>query len=245
MLTLEDRARAVIIAAYAKLPTKHLADAIYSVGIADLGKHNGEYNVISGRVRLNYRLFNGITPNDIPMIDDHGNFMVATNNIVSRALHTTIHEFSHAIGENTELDRTPDWLSICGWLEWPYNDHPMMPMSYSRYIETRPGWEPGPSEWVYRADSWFPREYSSKSPYEDFADCMALKALGWEHRFGFKHGLKKLHYIERRVFGEDRLTQSVMEKYTGAVLSTTRMAAAVSREKAWISEMNSSGKVLL
>jgi len=219
MLTLDARCRAVIICAYARLPKKHLYDAITSIEMADLGAHNGEFNSLSGRLRLNYRLFDGITSDDIPLIDDMGNFEPKTGRIVSRALHTTIHEMAHAIGEKTGLDQTPEWFKISGWANWPYGEHPDMPPYFGRYFETRPGWDHTPSEWVFHKDSWFTREYASKSPYEDFADCMAMKALGWELTFGMGHGLRKLNYIENRVYGLNRLSQSVHDRHTGAVMS--------------------------
>jgi hypothetical protein len=236
MLTLSERCNAVIIAAYAKLPKKHLYDAITSVELADLGKHNGAFYSLSGKVELNYRLFEGNWPEDLPLIDDRGNFNPLTDRIVSRALHTTIHEFSHAIGEKTGLDSTSEWMSISGWIECPPEKHSELPPQFGRYIESRPGWEPGPSDWAFKKDSWFTREYGSKSPFEDFADCCVLKALGWETSFGFKHGLKKLHYLERMVWGEKRMTQSVLERHTGMILAASRI---VNGRKEWTSRKNS------
>lgn len=238
MLTLEDKARAVIISAWSKLPRKHTSAAIAKISIADLGVHNGEYNCLSLGIRLNYRLFDCLTVDDVPMIDDYGNFNPRSSRMASRALHTVIHEMAHAIGEKTHLDRNPEWLSISGW----YETNQPMPMQYGRYIETRPGWDQEASSWTFRKDAWFFREYSSKSPYEDFADCVAIKALGWESRFGFKHGLKKLHYIERLVFGQRGLTKPLSELYDRVYATTMKVAKAKIKEPRWTLHGNLSGK---
>jgi hypothetical protein len=211
MLTQEAKARAVIIRAWSMLPFGILSDAIQSVTISDLGAHNGEYWFDDCSIKLNRRLFLADTPDLVPLIDDYGNFDPKSSRVVSRALHTCVHEFAHAIGEKTGLDMSPEWLHLSGWVEW--SPEKELPYRLDRYIERREGWDEGPSDWAHDRQAWFYRDYSRKSPKEDFADSVALKALGWESRFDQGSGMRKLKYIERMVFKQEHATFSENRMY--------------------------------
>jgi hypothetical protein len=224
MLSTIDKARAVVIAAWAYMPNV-VSECIKSIALADTGAANGGYILSERRIELNWKLFESLgREGDIPLIDDMGNFNPRSSYVVSRALHTTIHEMSHGVGVYTGLHSDPAWISLSRWMRWPYAQ---MPASHNRYIETRDGWEKGPSEWIFRADTWFPREYSSKSPFEDFADCMALKALGWEHRFDTGSGKRKLHFLEMRVFGAHRLSREIVDIYDTVINAAKSTRSAV------------------
>jgi hypothetical protein len=109
-----------------------------------------------------------------------------------RALHTALHECAHAIGATFGFDTAPEWLSLSGFVEAPDD-----PDATRRYWERRPGWEADASSWRYAVGAWFPREYSSKSPQEDFADCVAHMCLGWDNIIEHENGRAKLRYVRR------------------------------------------------
>lgn len=197
MITLQQRAGAVIQAAWNMLPASRARAAIREIKLDDLDTTNGVYEPGTGNLTLNVRLFFGSNQSHFPLIDHMGESPPMSDPFVSRALHTSIHEMAHAIGRGTGLDRSDEWMALCGWVE----DYKEVP-GFGRYVERRPGWEQGPAEWRYLLGSWFPRDYSTKSPFEDFADCVTLRALRWEHRFRESdHGKMKLHFIQSNVWG--------------------------------------------
>jgi hypothetical protein len=183
-------AQAIVAEAWRLLPARKTAAVIAQVCLADLGAVHGIYHPDSGLLELNERMFGGDRTH---FIDDTGLERPLYGPAVSRALHTTLHEFAHAIGDRSRL-----WRSLSGWEEDPH-DTP----GTGRYVEARPGWTPGPSPWRYRAGTYFCRVYSAKSPLEDFADVVTHRALGWTH--GFTHrgnGQAKLAYINRYVWDD-------------------------------------------
>ncbi len=100
MLTIQQKAKAVVIAAWAYLPPI-VSRCIDSIVLADCGPANGGYVLSERRIELNWRLFEPLGDGDVPLIDDVGNFVPRTNRVVSRALQTTIQEMSHGIGVYT------------------------------------------------------------------------------------------------------------------------------------------------
>ena len=193
-----SRARAVLITAWKALPPAKINALIEQIVLQDLGQVNGVYNRSERILTLNTRLFEVAGRGNIRYIDSFGNEPAKVSQFVSRALHTTIHEIAHAIGEGTDLDRNADWLSLSGW-ELSARDE----IGYDRYIENRPGWPGGPSPWRHMRDIWFPRYYSSKSPFEDFADCVTWRALHWSLRFhGSASGMRKLTYMASQVWDD-------------------------------------------
>ena len=196
MFSLEDRAVVALAEAWRLLPPiKRQAD-IAEIGLVDLGAKHGTYDLDTHALLLSTRLFDGFS-HMVPLIDIHGNDPPQTTPCSSRALHTATHECAHAIGVATGLDSTSTWLRLSSWVQAEDT-----PQGTARYTEDRPGWEQGPSDWRYRAGSWFPRKYSSKSPHEDFADCVAHVALGWHDFFVTPSGIAKLAYIRRAVWEE-------------------------------------------
>jgi len=184
------RAKMIVAQAWSLLPRACLAGAVTKIRLQDLGAVHGQYDPDTGVLTLNPMLYDG------RQIDDAGGADPLRGPRVSRALHTTLHEFSHALGDATGLDRRPAWLVLSGWVKDEQDAS-----GYGRYWERRPGWDYGPSPWRYRHGSWFCREYSSKTPYEDFADVVTYRALGWTHVFG-QSGRPKLWYVNRHVWRE-------------------------------------------
>jgi hypothetical protein len=203
MVSLHDRALAVFMYAWRLLPPiKHEA-YLTSIGLAQLGTKHGFYDPETGALVVNTRLFAGATPQAIPLFDIQGNSPPQVFPCISRALHTVCHELFHAVGAGTGLDCTPEWLACSGWTQ-AWDD----PADTGRYFEARPGWEMGFSPWRYRTrDTFFVRTYSSKAPFEDFADCCTHITLGWTDVFSAPHparanALAKLAYLRRHVWGE-------------------------------------------
>lgn len=198
MLTIPDRMQAVFAEAWALLPSiKHEA-VLADVRLEDLGAVHGTYNTQTHILTLNARLFYGDNPAQVMMLDVDGNCPPKREPFTSRALHTCVHELAHAIGYATGLDDSRAWLALSGWSEDAETD----PIGTARYTELRPGWPYGTSEWRYRTGgTWFCRTYSTKSPYEDFADSVAHVALGWGDFTGAT-GLRKLAYVRRHVWRE-------------------------------------------
>lgn len=201
MLSLDDRLEAIFSHVWALLPPiKHKA-ILEGVGLDDLGSRHGSYGVDTAMISLNYRLLNGEHLSEIPLFDIEGNSPAKRFPCISRISHTLIHELWHAIGAGTGLDRTPEWLAISGWVHAPDN-----PVGSGRYWERRPGWESGPSDWRYAVtgQTFFCREYSSKTPFEDFADSATHITLGWDD-FLARSGQQKLAYLRRHLWGEHGL----------------------------------------
>lgn len=98
---------------------------------------------------------------------------------IDRLTHTAIHEYGHAWGNTHGYDETREWLTLSGWLHSPH----LTPPGYQRYVEKRVGWSREKQEWVHSQDAWFVRYYSSKSPFEDFADCCLYVLAGWGEKF--------------------------------------------------------------
>lgn len=199
MLTLEQRAEAVLVEAWRRLPPLKRQTSIGEVIFADLGAKHGSWSPDTHTLTLSTRLFTGETPAQLMLIDSDGNAPPLSHTYVSRALHTTIHELSHAIGTATGLDETSEWLRLSGWV---LSDDD--PPGTDRYWEDRPGWPQGPSPWRHRTGGvWFVRDYSRKTPAEDFADAVTHVALGWSRFFEVSDsGRAKLCYVRREVWGE-------------------------------------------
>ncbi len=198
MLTLEQRALAVLCDVWRMLPSRKYDAYVTSITLEDLGSHHGSYDQDTGSLLLSTRLFAGDVAAQILLIDIQGNSPPRQSPWVSRAWHTVCHELMHAIGEGTGLDATDEWLRLSGWIE---DDED--PQGTGRYYENRPGWPQGPSLWRYRTgDTWFCREYSTKAPAEDFADTATHIVLGWQNAMTSPNGLAKLRYLRREVWGE-------------------------------------------
>ena len=197
MLSLEDRVYAVLQEAWALLPPcKHEA-WVSEIVVADLGAKHGGFEAESGRLSLSTRLFWGSDAYELMYIDQDGNMPPVHENYASRAIHTTTHEWFHAIGAATGIDRSPAWLALSGWERDPEDRH-----TTGRYYENRPGWAPhGPSDWRYHQGAWLARPYSSKSPFEDFADCGTHLALGWHRGVTHPNGRAKFRFLQRELWG--------------------------------------------
>lgn len=203
MIALENRALAVFVHAWNLLPSLKYRAFLTSVGIKDLGARHGSYTPDDGHLVINTRLFGTDTPQSIPLFDINSQDPPHDFPCVSRALATTLHELFHAIGTGTGLDQTPEWLALSQFVQ-AWDDPP----GTARYCEQRPGWPMGFSAWRYAVDStFFTREYSAKSPAEDFADCCTHLALGWHALFlapepCHANALAKRAYLRREVWGE-------------------------------------------
>ena len=199
MLSLDDRVLAVLTEAWRLLPPLKSKAYLAAIGLERLGNQHGSYSPEDGTLILNVDLFIGGTPEQIRLIDVDGNDPPLCMPCVSRPLHTTLHELSHAIGTATGLDESPEWLALSGWQCAPDD-----PEGTARYWESRPGWAPqGPSEWRHRLGCWFTREYARRSPFELFADACTHIALGWTTPFATSpNGVAKLQYLRREVWGE-------------------------------------------
>ena len=197
MSSLEDRALAVLCAGWRLLPSiKHEAP-IAGIRLADLGAQHGNFNIDSNIITLGIRLFRGDRPEQLPLYDIDGNEPPQKEPYVSRALATWCHEAAHAIGYATGLDSSKEWLTLNGFVEASDD-----PEGTGRYWERRNGWENGPSAWRYPLGQWWPRDYSTSSPQECFADCVAHVALGWFSDVVHPSGIDKMNYILRHVWCE-------------------------------------------
>ena len=198
MITLEDRAELVMAEAWALLPAVKHEAWITGVALEDLGSVHGSYSPEEGLITLSTRLFTGVDAWELLTIDQHGMSPAQDPVYCSRALHTATHETLHAIGYATGLDGSSAWIALSGWEE-TWEDR----QSTGRYFERRPGWgDQGGSPWAYRKGTWFCREYSSKSPKEDFADCGTHIALGWHGGVTDTNGRAKIRHLVRHVWGE-------------------------------------------
>jgi hypothetical protein len=187
-------ALAVVADARRLIPWRAAAAAVAGVCLPDLGAVHGRYDRATGWIALNRRLFGGDLAH---VIDIDGEAPARRRPAVARALHTYLHEWFHALGAATGLDESFTWLLLSGWERARDN-----PPGTGRYVERRPGWPPGPSPWRYRRGTCFPRAYSAKSPYEDFADCGTYLALGWTRPFGLRgYGQAKRRYLAHAVWG--------------------------------------------
>ncbi len=198
MLTIDQRALAVLVYAWRLLPSMKHQALISAVFLEDMGARHGSYGIDDECLGLSTRLFQGENASQILLIDVHGNSPPQAEPFCSRALHTTLHELAHAIGAGTGFDETQEWLGLGGWVKDAKD-----PEGTGRYWERRPGWGPhGPSPWRYRLNTWFPRLYSTKSPHECFADCVTHIALGWQDVMATPNGRAKLRYLRRELWGE-------------------------------------------
>lgn len=197
MLTLDQRALAILTRAWGLLPSVKRLAVVTGIRLEDLGAKHGSFDPETCEITLSTRLFWGDTPEQLISIDLHGDSPALCEPFCSRALHTAIHELSHAIGYATGLDDTEEWLALSGW---EHTDEDLQ--ITSRYRERRPGWGTWDSGWRYRQETYFPREYSSASPHEDFADCVTHVALGWVPFGTSVSAQQKLRYIRRSLWGE-------------------------------------------
>lgn len=201
MLSLEDRALLVLTEGWKLLPPLKEEAPITAVRLEPLGAQQGSFTPDTGEIVLNTRLFQGDTPWQLPLYDVDGHEPAHREPYVTRALATWLHEAAHAIGYGTGLDAAPAWLALSGFAE---SDE--TPSGTARYSENRPGWAQAASSWRFRCGSWFCREYSASSPYEDFADCVTHVALGWDRHVTQPGARQKFRYIRREVWGETALT---------------------------------------
>jgi len=150
---------------------KWVPEELYHVDIvmADLGARHGEYDRKKDVVRLNPRIF-------------------ADRNHLRKTL---LHELGHAYAAHHDLDDDPAFLQLSGWVKTREQKE-----GQARYVENRPGWPAGPSEWVYNELAWFTRPYATSAPAEDMADCFSWV---WLKRLpAFQYGGKqKLRYVEQ------------------------------------------------
>ena len=188
-MSIIDMARPVIAEAWHLLPAAKTEAVISKIRLVDLGLIHGKYHPDTGILDLNPSIFD-----PAERIDDKGMEHPRRQPFTTRAIHTVLHELSHAIGEGTGLDRTSEWFALSGW-ERSVEDR----SGYTRYMEIRPGWDDGPSAWRHRHEAFFPREYSRKSPFEQFSDVCTYRALGWIHVFQ-SSGRALLDYVDRHVW---------------------------------------------
>lgn len=197
MLSILDRATLVLAEAWRLLPPIKEEAHITDVVLRDLGAVHGLYTPSSGEIVLSARLFWGSTATDIDCIDIHGNDPPQVTPNIGRAVHTALHEAFHAILYAEGLDDSTEWLKLSGWVK-AQDD----PLGTQRYVETRPGWTQGPSEWRHDASAYFVREYASRSPYEDAADFATWLALGWTAGITDANGLAKVRWLRRHLWEE-------------------------------------------
>lgn len=89
---------------------------------------------------------------------------------------TVVHEVGHSIYEAFTPEEKQEWLNLGNWKKgWSVGQA-------TAYVETRPGWEPGTSDWTHKAGLKLPRHYSEKNPNECFADCFSFFILGKAHQ---------------------------------------------------------------
>lgn len=203
MLSIDERVELVAAEAYRLLPPNKDQAWVTRVCIDDLGAKHGTYDPDSGAITLSERIFWGRNEAELQYIDVHGEYPAKEEPYCSRALHVCLHEWLHAIGYATGDDRSQEWLALSGWKE-TWEDRQVT----GRYFERRPGWgDQGGSEWRYTKGTWFPREYSSKSPHECYADCGTHIALGWHRHITDANGRAKMGYLLRTCWGEDQTTR--------------------------------------
>lgn len=213
MIALTERVAVVLEEAWGLLPPLKEQLPPIEVQLTDLGMVHGQYTPSTSTLTLSERIFWGTVPEHIRHIDRDGNDPPQSLPTVSRMLHTTLHEWMHAIGYEAGLDDAKEWLALSGWVRADDD-----PVDTRRYWERRPGWSPhGPSEWRYRSGAWFPRFYSSKTPYEDFADCCTHEILGWLESITHPNGRAKRQWLRREVWGEvgARRLQASRERWRG------------------------------
>ena len=210
MLTLEQRALAVLTRAWQLLPPRKTEAVITAVHLEDLGAKHGSFDPETCIITLSTRLFEGDTPEQLMSIDLHGESPALCEPFCSRALHTASHELSHAIGYATGLDESEEWLALSGW---DHTDEDLQ--TTGRYTERRPGWGTWESPWRYTKGTWFCRSYASSSPHEDFADCVTHLALGWVPFGTSPSAHQKLRYLRRTLFQETgtRYLAAVTQRY--------------------------------
>jgi len=207
MLTLEQRVLAVCCRAWQLLPPIKHEMILAGIRLEDLGAQHGSFDPDTCLITLSTRLFMGNTPEQLMTIDCDGNCPAQREPFTIRGLHTAIHELAHAIGYATGADAQQEWLDLSGW---EATDDDLQ--DTGRYRERRPGWGTYDSAWRYDNNSWFIREYSSASPYEDLADCATHIALGWIEPFlATASGRQKLQYL-RLVLWQESGFQSLAQR---------------------------------
>lgn len=190
-----ERALAVLTEAWRLLPPlKHDLD-ITSIGLEDLDMKHGSWSPDDHTLMLSTRLFVGENEYQLLHMDIDGNTPPLTTPYTTRALHTVIHELGHALGTLTGADDVDAWRRISGWVERPDD-----PQGTQRYHEGRPGWGGYISDWRHTSGCWWCRDYSRRSPYEDFADCVAHAALGWFDFIQHPMGREKLAYLRQTIW---------------------------------------------
>ena len=187
--TMQERALVVLTEAWRLLPDLKHDLQLTGIELDDLDTKHGSWSPESHVLRFSTRLFTGEDDAQLMMMDVNGWTPPMQTPYTSRALHTAIHEFGHALGTLTGADASKEWLAISGWVESDTD-----PQGTQRYHENRPGWGGYISEWRHTSGAWWCRDYSRRSPYEDFADCVAHTALGWFDFCTHPMGIAKLQY---------------------------------------------------
>lgn len=208
MVTAEDLAGMMLDEGWRLLPACKWRAPITDVVFTDLGERHGAYDPARQVITLNLRLF--LPPvQALPTYDVEGNAPAATTPWVYRGLATWLHEVAHALGHGTGWDADPAWLALSGWTYQPLEVLEVDPAPACRYREQRVGWEYDVSPWRHARPCWFARDYSRKSPQEDFADCVTHVVLGWTAYFGDPRGgdpalgRQKLRYVQERLYDLD------------------------------------------
>lgn len=232
MVTAREIATTLLLYGWDLLPPAKWQALVTDVVFRDLGAHHGAYRPQDGVITLNVRLF---TPpvHALPTYDALGQSPAATTPWVFRGLATWVHEVAHAIGHATGLDRSAAWLSLSGWASDAVHPHGALDAS-RRYVERRPGWAYEISPWSHARTAWFPRDYSRKSPQEDFADCLTYHALGWDDCFARPAGgdpavgARKLAYLRDHL---DGLQASAAVRPAAAAWRRTLQRLVADRQK--------------
>jgi len=162
-------------------------NSIFSkITFLNLGAIHGEYDPYSKALIINPKIFK------------YKKHYGTKDNKYPSYIHTIIHEIGHAI-DNYKLSLSPDWLAISDWKKHSIENQ--VPNEYLRYTEKRIGrttdnLKLDTSDWIYKKNSSFAREYSKKSPMEDFADSFSFVILGFDDKFKGDTGQLKLKYIK-------------------------------------------------
>ncbi len=189
----------ILLEVFKVFKTHFIKDNILNIRLQDLGAIHGQYTPEIKELVLN------------PNIFDYKTQYGSGDNKVSSYIHTIIHEIGHAI-DGFRLSLSKEWLDISDWKQHPIDNK--VPDGYKRYIETRPGRtcdEEGnkKSDWIYKEETEFVKEYSKKSPFEDFADCFSFVVLGFDNKFKGESGKLKLNYIKNILDGKTKISNPI------------------------------------
>ncbi len=176
-------------------------DSIFTlITFSDIGACHGEYEPSTKKLTIN------------PSIFDYKSEYGSKDNKYPSYIHTLLHEIGHAI-DNFRISLDPSWLSISDWKQLPIQDE--IPKGYERYIEKRNGRSTGDknedhSDWIYKKDTEFVREYSKKTPFEDFADSFSFAILKFDNKFKGETGKKKLEFMQNII--KDKIKEEKLKE---------------------------------